>query len=233
MAHHKILTIRHSCLNSANGKLFEDTDKETYLFTLNCAPEKCLECNERLDHQTTNQLIPPVTNAHISVLFPSSPIARIAFISSDGNKILNYHPDVNLHCGAVDSTGMVYNFTSQLGVHAASNGWEESVVINVAGVSGCCGLTSSKWDENIYRYVNNQEWFVRNTVDRTYDCLDFVVDLINDVTNSEKEVDRSSVAEWLSTYLERIMLHADILRSLESGSSQVIRGFHKTSTFPY
>ncbi|VDP95564.1 unnamed protein product [Trichobilharzia regenti] len=225
MAQHKILALRHSCLNTHEKPCTDDDDDDDeYIFTLNSSPELCLLCNEKIECGETIELLPPVANAHVSIIFLSCPVARVAFILSDFGKMLSYHPGSSLHCGVVDSSGKVHSFTSHFGIRCDIDGWEESVVINVADVTQSYDLTSSKWDEIIYKCIHNQSFSSKNGGDETYDCLDFVIDIINS-TEREENVNRISVASWLSVYLEHILLYKDVLKELLSGPVQVIRNF--------
>ncbi|CAH8578169.1 unnamed protein product [Schistosoma rodhaini] len=149
MIHSKILAVKHSCFNK------EDND-ENYLCAFSKSPEKCLQCGTILKDEIVVKLMLPFSNAHVSILFPSYPIAKIAFILSDSsNSILNYQSNSNLHCGVIDSEGKVYHFTKQYGISIDSMGWEQSIIVNVSEVTGCKNLTSSKWNETIHSYVNN------------------------------------------------------------------------------
>ncbi|TNN21398.1 MKRN2 opposite strand -like [Schistosoma japonicum] len=220
MIHNKILAVKHSCLNAVD-------DGEKYLCTYNSSPEKCLKCGAVIQDELLFQVLPPFSNAHVPIMFSSYPVARIAFIPSNNSSILNYRSDSNLHCGAIDSEGKVHNFTNQFGIQSDSNGWEESIIINISEAAGCESLTSLKWDEIIHNFVNTSKSTVFSSMKQNYDCLDFVIDIIRRAINDQ--VNRVLVAQWLSTPLECVILYADIVKQLESGSMQVIKKLHNIS----
>ncbi|CAH8294049.1 unnamed protein product [Schistosoma turkestanicum] len=221
----KIIAIKHSCSN-----IDIDAGDHTYLCTYDNPPEKCLHCGASFNNNETtiHQLLSPtITNAHNLIMFSSYPIARIVFILSDNSSIdssiFNYHQqsDVNFHCGVVDSDGQVYHYIQQIGVIMDLIGWEQCIMINVADSMKCDKLTSSKWNETIHQFVNND----RNTTtinnhnlssinQQQYDCLDFIIDIIKIATQNET-VDRIQIATWLSNQLDWIRIYGDLVRKLE------------------
>ncbi|CAH8291706.1 unnamed protein product [Schistosoma turkestanicum] len=240
----KIIAIKHSCSNIDN-----DTGEQAYLCTYDNPPEKCLHCGASFNNNETtiHQLLSPtITNAHNPIMFSSYPIARIVFILSDNSSsILSYHQqsNVNFHCGVVDSDGQVYHYIQQCGVTMDLIGWEQCIMINVADTMNCDKLTSSKWNETIHQFVNDDDYFNQSNDSETtnnhnlssinqqqYDCLDFIIDIIKIATQNET-VDRIQIAAWLSNQLDWIRLYGDLVRKLEEDpncSWQIIEKFHQS-----
>uniref|UniRef100_A0A0V0J7L2 Uncharacterized protein n=1 Tax=Schistocephalus solidus TaxID=70667 RepID=A0A0V0J7L2_SCHSO len=159
-----------------------------------------------------------------------SPV-RLAFMPADapnGGGFFKYRLGDGLHCGLVDTAGVVHSYVPSEGFRSEANSWDQSILV-VMPDSTC--VSDERWELSIQKCMDDTKTKqLRMTTDPQraallayyhgrnarktkpdYDCLDFAVCVVNHAFETDVHT-RDTISEIMCRQLKSVLQYADCQR---------------------
>ncbi|KAL7064689.1 hypothetical protein AAHC03_05700 [Spirometra sp. Aus1] len=162
---------------------------------------------------------------------PDQGSARLTFLpanASNGGGFFKYRLGDALHCGVVDTAGVVHSYVPSEGFRAEASSWDQSVVVVMPDSEG---ISDEHWELSIRKCMDDATARQKTTVDPQraallayyhkgnrrktkpdYDCLDFAVCVVNFAFETDVYT-REKISEIMCRQLKAVLQYADCQRA--------------------
>ncbi|VDN24159.1 unnamed protein product [Dibothriocephalus latus] len=212
----------------------DDPEERPWQYTLNKAKIICQNCGSGCmgaDFVCPPSLLPfPLQNPHCAHQLRQSPV-RLAFLPanvSTGGGFFKYRLGDGLHCGVVDTAGVVHSYVPSKGFRSEASSWEQSILVVISDSEG---VSDERWELSIQKCMDDAKTKQMSVADAQraallayyhgessrkkksdYDCLDFAVCVVNHAFETDFYT-RERISELMCCQLKSVLLYADCQRS--------------------
>uniref|UniRef100_A0A0X3NYG6 Uncharacterized protein n=2 Tax=Schistocephalus solidus TaxID=70667 RepID=A0A0X3NYG6_SCHSO len=212
----------------------DDPEGRPWQYTFNKEKIICQNCGSGCmgaDFACRPSLLPfPLQSPHCAKKLGQSPV-RLAFMPADapnGGGFFKYRLGDGLHCGLVDTAGVVHSYVPSEGFRSEANSWDQSILV-VMPDSTC--VSDERWELSIQKCMDDTKTKqLRMTTDPQraallayyhgrnarktkpdYDCLDFAVCVVNHAFETDVHT-RDTISEIMCRQLKSVLQYADCQR---------------------